>query len=337
MRILWNRSVLSVHKKPAVTGSLKRAAASLLVAAVFLATGCSKGGQKEEVVRPEKEEVVYKSPLTNKLIKHGTIFKKIVKEEYTELLPSLTETRIAYQSYAGEMVQLFLIEADLSDKQLQVKPLLPGGKETLTGAAQTVSKMAQAADKLQHEVLLAFNGDFFEYKDGGYWPLGIVVQDSRPVKTRYSATSSFFGITGEGKPIIGGVDRFGQDKGVTLNVLSQALGGYHWLVNDFTGVKSEDDTKHPRTAIGYGGTKVYFLVVDGRAPGYSAGVTLNDMAALFEGLKEVRYAINLDGGGSATYVAKKQGEWKIINRPSDGGERAVANGIGIINLGKPIN
>jgi exopolysaccharide biosynthesis protein len=41
-------------------------------------------------------------------------------------------------------------------------------------------------------------------------------------------------------------------------------------------------------------------------------------------------ALNLDGGGSSTMMAKgRGGRLKVINSPSDGFQRSVANGIEI--------
>ena len=80
---------------------------------------------------------------------------------------------------------------------------------------------------------------------------------------------------------------------------------------------------HPRTAIGYSQNKdtVIFCVVDGR--GVSAGVTTKQLAILMKSAGAYS-AINLDGGGSSCMYVKYFG---IMNSPSDGNERAVANGI----------
>ncbi|HPD58721.1 MAG TPA: phosphodiester glycosidase family protein [Paludibacteraceae bacterium] len=80
---------------------------------------------------------------------------------------------------------------------------------------------------------------------------------------------------------------------------------------------------HPRTAIGYSQNKdtVIFCVVDGR--GVSAGVTTKQLAILMKSAGAFS-AINLDGGGSSCMYVKSFG---IMNSPSDGNERAVANGI----------
>jgi len=58
--------------------------------------------------------------------------------------------------------------------------------------------------------------------------------------------------------------------------------------------------EQPRTAVGVVDTNhLVFVVVDGRSPGYSAGVTLPGLADIMTGLG-VSTAYNLDGGGSST-------------------------------------
>jgi hypothetical protein len=81
----------------------------------------------------------------------------------------------------------------------------------------------------------------------------------------------------------------------------------------------------PRTAVGFNAAKnkVYFVVVDGRNPGVSVGMTLNQLAnfMIYLGCYQ---ALNLDGGGSSTMV----GNGKLVNDPSDaGGAREVASAL----------
>lgn len=58
--------------------------------------------------------------------------------------------------------------------------------------------------------------------------------------------------------------------------------------------------EQPRTAVGIIGTNhLVFVVVDGRSPGYSAGVTMTGMAQIMKDLGATT-AYNLDGGGSST-------------------------------------
>ncbi|MGH2752958.1 MAG: phosphodiester glycosidase family protein, partial [Actinomycetota bacterium] len=83
--------------------------------------------------------------------------------------------------------------------------------------------------------------------------------------------------------------------------------------------------RHPRTGVGTTPEgKVLFVVVDGRQPGYSVGMTLKEFADLFASLG-ADWALNLDGGGSTTMVINGS----IVNRPSNEGrrERAVSSAL----------
>jgi len=82
--------------------------------------------------------------------------------------------------------------------------------------------------------------------------------------------------------------------------------------------------RHPRTAVGQkkDGT-LLFVVVDGRQPLLSAGMTLPELAEFMKKQGAVS-AYNLDGGGSSTMVVKSA----IVNSPSDkAGERPTSDAI----------
>jgi len=82
--------------------------------------------------------------------------------------------------------------------------------------------------------------------------------------------------------------------------------------------------RNPRTLAGITDIGTLLLVtVDGRRPGYSAGMSLPEAARLMKSLG-ARDALNLDGGGSTAMVIRG----RVVNRPSDpGGERAVGSGV----------
>ncbi|CAN5798963.1 hypothetical protein BH23GEM9_BH23GEM9_16300 [soil metagenome] len=85
--------------------------------------------------------------------------------------------------------------------------------------------------------------------------------------------------------------------------------------------------RHPRTAIGWtaDGRRLFIVVVDGRQPSYSDGMTLPEMIWLFRRLGAA-HAVNLDGGGSTAMVIGG----RLINRPSDAqGEREVGNALAV--------
>ena len=70
------------------------------------------------------------------------------------------------------------------------------------------------------------------------------------------------------------------------------------------------------------------VVVDGRHPAISVGVNRAELSALLRGLGATD-GLLLDGGGSATLVARVLGdaEASVLNEPSDGVERPVADGL----------
>jgi hypothetical protein len=118
----------------------------------------------------------------------------------------------------------------------------------------------------------------------------------------------------------------------------EAAGGFPVLVRDSVEVEGLDaagganfgPVRHPRTIVGLAanGRRILLVVVDGRQPGVSAGMTLRESAALMRALG-AREAINLDGGGSSAMVLREpDGTMRLLNTPSDaGGERAVANAL----------
>lgn len=75
--------------------------------------------------------------------------------------------------------------------------------------------------------------------------------------------------------------------------------------------------RYPRGAVGYDDTHVYGVVVDGRRD-TDAGMTLSELAAYMSEHLGVTAALNLDGGGSATLVARDpQGAFRVVNSPMD--------------------
>jgi hypothetical protein len=103
-----------------------------------------------------------------------------------------------------------------------------------------------------------------------------------------------------------------------------AIGGGPPLVRNRKSLReaSADEPRHPRTALGWNDTHYFLVVVDGRQTGYSIGMTFSELAdfCLVLGCTD---ALNLDGGGSSTLWIDGQ----VVNRPSDGRERHVANAL----------
>jgi len=85
--------------------------------------------------------------------------------------------------------------------------------------------------------------------------------------------------------------------------------------------------RHPRTVVAWNREFIFLFVVDGRQPGLSIGMTYPEMATMLLQLG-CQEALNLDGGGSSTFWL----DGRLMNSPSDGRERHVANALILTRL-----
>ena len=88
--------------------------------------------------------------------------------------------------------------------------------------------------------------------------------------------------------------------------------------------RSFAESRHPRTAVAkLKDGKLLLVTVDGRQPGVSVGVTLQELADYLLSIGAVD-AMNLDGGGSTAMVL----DGKLVNTPSDtNGERKIGDAL----------
>ena len=112
---------------------------------------------------------------------------------------------------------------------------------------------------------------------------------------------------------------------------TEAVSGFAQIMKDGQAVTNYSCAghfcqKHPRTAVGLSQDRrtLYMLVVDGRTD-ISVGVTLKELAQIMKDLGAYD-AVNLDGGGSSTMWVQNGG---VLNNPSDGSERVVANHLAV--------
>ncbi|MGJ6979116.1 phosphodiester glycosidase family protein [Aestuariimicrobium soli] len=107
-----------------------------------------------------------------------------------------------------------------------------------------------------------------------------------------------------------------------------AVGGSQWMIRDGV-VSTVDEATAGRTAIGVSkdGTRLKVVTIDGRA-GDSHGMTIRELSAFMRDLG-VWNALNLDGGGSTTLLARPAGTeaLQLVNRPSDGSQRLDSNAL----------
>ncbi|HUS35993.1 MAG TPA: phosphodiester glycosidase family protein [Verrucomicrobiae bacterium] len=129
-------------------------------------------------------------------------------------------------------------------------------------------------------------------------------------------------LTGKLKmPDVGDIVRITTATKPSLKGVQMAIGGGPAILRGgkFV-VKNEPRVRHPRSAIGWNDQFIFLVEVDGRQPDLSVGMTWEELGNYMAkiGCKE---AMGFDGGGSATMWVGGQ----VMNNPSEGGERGMAN------------
>jgi len=217
---------------------------------------------------------------------------------------------------------------------LGFRVLQASGREDGDGGRERVSSMAADAGQ---PVLAAINADFFT-ADGQTVGAEVVrgrvsAVAGRPTFAWKSGAEPWLGVArpegeflalGWAVPLDGGDGR------------TEAVGGFPDLIDaghrvgdlEVTSRPSFAAARHPRSAIRYDSSSghVWLVLVGGRQHPHPAGMTLPELAELFEALGTDE-AINLDGGGSSSLVLQGM----PVNRPSDAtGERAVVNALALV-------
>lgn len=103
------------------------------------------------------------------------------------------------------------------------------------------------------------------------------------------------------------------------SAIQEGLAGFQPIVREGAVVAARGGPVHPRTAIGVdsSGNLLWLVVVDGRQPQHSEGMTLWELGRLMRRLG-CWTAINMDGGGSSILgLAGADGRLRIVNSPSD--------------------
>jgi hypothetical protein len=274
------------------------------------------------------------------VLRHSSFFWLSV----TVLAANAAETNNPYSGIACHIeirtnppMRLFVAEVDLTDPHVHVR-VAPGGPDPDGPGKWQTTLMRPTKVAVREGFDLVVNGDFFDARG---------IKDAEGAKSKF--TSDIWALV-EGPAVSDGrawstatSNRpclvVHKDKTVDFEMLAHAkpddwevIAGNVMLVQDGVIVPHRSKTRNPRTAVGLDvkGTKLVILVVDGRKAGVSVGMSYAEMAAemLRLGCHE---ALNLDGGGSSVMAVRDpiSDQMHILNTPSDGRERAVANTLGI--------
>lgn len=242
-----------------------------------------------------------------------------------QLAPGINDEKLTFNNKDNSRTVIHTVNVDLKDKSTS---LVPRTKKTSTGF-QMANVLDTANDAVEEgkQVVAAVNADFFDMGTGE--PSGNVLIDGQELHAaKKDSGEAFFGILKDsGKAVIGTQDDYLKQK----DNLKQALGGLGILVKDgkvqsnLDGIPTKPDAARSAVGIRENGS-VFFVTIDGQQPGYSNGMTPQDLAQTMKDKGAVD-ALNFDGGGSATYVSRTPGQntLSIKNKPSDGHPRSVSN------------
>jgi len=249
------------------------------------------------------------------------------------LFDGVTYRRIVRYVPRFAIAHVLIIDTRVKGTYLFVTP--PDHAEGPPLDARTTSQFLQ-----EFGVQIAVNGDGFT----PWWsrtPLDYYPHVGDPVTPNgYSASGGTIYARGDQDPTPEPTLFISRRNALSFNKIPgrvyYAISGDYMLVQQGRPVTGLDDSvTNPRTAIGASanGRWLYLVVVDGRQPFYSEGMTFAELADLLDGLGAAN-AMSLDGGGSSTLVIQgEDGQPRILNSPIDhyipGTERAVANHLGI--------
>ena len=249
---------------------------------------------------------------------------------------------IHWETRTNPPTRLYVAEFDLTNPRLHLH-VVPGGPDPDGDGKWETTLMEPTKIAARENFSFVINGDFFDARSvkdaegtnsgyrAGQWALtvGPAMTDGKTWSICTNARPCF-------------VVRTNQT--VAIEMLTrpaaddwEVIGGNVILVKDGVAVAQTNQVRHPRTVVGFDAAKtnLVIMVVDGRKPGIAIGMNYDELAAemLRLGCSD---AVNLDGGGSSVMAVRDvaTGQIKILNEPTDGHERAVADVLGI-SVDKP--
>jgi len=235
------------------------------------------------------------------------------------------EDGVDYRNFKQDSMNVHVARVDLTSNAIRI---------IATPESQRRLKVSEFARK--NHALVAINGDYFtrEFK-----PIGLISGPCGIWKNSKDTTREGVLAVGDGRAqIYPQKDVLEEPEGWMEAIVS----GWPMIVKSCTpltgsqlpGGDAFTRSPHPRTAVGLSqdGKTLYFVVADGRRDGVP-GLTLARLARFMSEELGVCSAMNLDGGGSSAMWLDD----RIINQPSDGVEREVANHLAVVRADERVD
>ena len=256
-----------------------------------------------------------------------------------QLAPGITQEIHYATSADGKQMVYYIATGDITRDDVNVYANYAHNDPSLGWEMSRVLDQANAAqDKYSdpnspyyipnYNVIASINGAGFDMSTGE--PGGLLVMNGK----EYHGINSngFFGILDDGTAVIGTTQEYNT---IYKDRVKEGIAGFgSTLVKDGKIVATDPNAaRASRTAIGITKTgKVVFMVLDGRQEPFSCGGNMAEIAQIMYEAGCV-HAINLDGGGSTTFVARQPGddELSVVNKPSDGFARSVSTSLMMVS------
>ncbi len=253
-------------------------------------------------------------------------YNHVISEKEYAISPGVTESAITLNDATGKnQNKIYVFNVDQDDSIVDLKASYRNQDSSSWGTA-VMSEQAAFVAAQGYNVVGAINVNLrFESDE----PMGMLVIDGE-VQHEEEFYYPYFVMNKDGTYEL----REGSEP-LTGNEW-QAVTTTAWLVKDGKNLYSEDHSqgnRAPRTCIGLKADGSLVLMVnDGRNIPTSVGFTMYEMAQTMIDLGCVRVA-NCDGGGTSTFLSKREGSdsLELRNVPSDGSERATLTGLLIIS------
>ena len=269
---------------------------------------------------------------------HENHYFDVFSSSSVQLAPGITQEIHYATSADGKQMVYYIATGDITRGDVHVYANYAHNDPSLGWEMSRVEDQANAAQANRgdpnspnyienYNVIASINGSGFNMQTGE--PSGLLVMDGKEYQGINSA--GFFGILDDGTAVIGTTQEYNT---IYKDRVKEGIAGFgSTLIKNgeiaINRTESYYSNRASRTAVGITKTgKVVFMVLDGRQEPFSCGGSMEEIAQImFEaGCVE---AINLDGGGSTTFVAKQPGDdaLSVVNRPSDGFARSVSTSL----------
>ena len=267
-------------------------------------------------------------------------YYSVYSSKASTLAPGITQEIKKATTSDNKNMNYFLVTADITRDDVDVFANYNENDPSQGWKMSRVIDQANAAQKKHsdpesedyipnYNVIASVNASGFNMSTGE--PSGLFVMNG--VEYHPVDGNGFFAILKNGQAVIGTQDDYETYK----DEIKEAVAGFGCtLIKDGAIAVNRTDSYYAeranRTAVGITKTgKVVFMVLDGRQAA-SCGGTMREIAQIMLEAGCVN-AINLDGGGSTTFVAKQEGdsELSVVNNPSDGYSRSVANSLMMVS------